>query len=114
MPVPSARKRRQPGVGNPNRINRCVATSSGFFSCVKNVTSNLRARSVFFWERPPSGGRHLLSGIPYPAEPRPLAVGSGGEVHEPNDLGISLLEKTLDKHGLTVTDMDCYKALTAQ
>lgn len=29
-----------------------------------------------------------------------------------NDLGISLLEKTLEKYGLAVTDMDCYKALT--
>ena len=26
-----------------------------------------------------------------------------------NDLGITLLEKTLEKHGLAVTDMDCYK-----
>lgn len=30
-----------------------------------------------------------------------------------NDLGISLLEKTLEKYGLAVTDMDCYKALTS-
>lgn len=26
-----------------------------------------------------------------------------------NDIGITLLEKTLEKHGLAVTDMDCYK-----
>ena len=26
-----------------------------------------------------------------------------------NDLGITLLEKTLEKHGLAVTDMDCFK-----
>lgn len=31
-----------------------------------------------------------------------------------NDLGISLLEKTLEKHGLAVTDLDCFKALPAR
>ena len=31
-----------------------------------------------------------------------------------NDLGITLLEKTLEKHGFAVTDMDCFKALTSR
>lgn len=85
MLPPSVRKRCRPGVGNPNWINRRAAASSGFFHACRaspQICGHVPSPSGRGL-RAPSGGRHLLSGISYPAEPRPPAVGSGDEVHEP-------------------------------